>query len=94
MRTPCLAAISIYNSIALVRDLRRNHAVRHKEDAAEQTSSQQQQEAQLSPRDRATRRVSLNRAKCRTNVRRIAFDKSCIRRMTFNVVQGHWKWHE
>jgi len=36
----------------------------------------------------------LNRAKCRTNVRRIAFDKSCIRRMTFKVIQGHWKWHE
>ena len=29
-----------------------------------------------------------------TNVRRIAFDKSCIRRITFKVIQGHWKWHE
>ena len=28
------------------------------------------------------------------NVRRIAFDRSCIRRMTFTVIQGHWKWHE
>ena len=27
----------------------------------------------------------LNRAKCRTNVRRIAFDKSCNRRTTFKV---------
>jgi len=49
------------------------------------------QEAQLSPRDRTTRRVSLNRAKCRTNVRRIALDKFRIRRMTFKVIQGHWK---
>jgi len=42
------------------------------------------QEAQLSPRDRATRRISCNRAKCRTDVRQ----------MTFRVIQGHWKWHE
>jgi len=28
------------------------------------------------------------------NVCRIAFDKSCIRRMTFKVIQRHWKWHE
>jgi len=52
------------------------------------------QEAQLSPMDRATRRVSCNRAKCRTDVRRTAFDKSCNRRMTFKVIQGHWKCHE
>jgi len=44
-----------------------------------------EQEAQLSPRDRATRHVSINHAKCRTDVRRIAFDKSCIRRMTSKV---------
>ena len=52
------------------------------------------QEAQLSPRNRATRCVSWNRAKCRTNVRRIAFDNSCNRRMTFKIIQGRWKWHE
>jgi len=52
------------------------------------------QEAQLSPRDRAMRRVSWNRAKRRTHVSRIAVHKSCNRRMTFKVVQGHWKWHE
>ena len=52
------------------------------------------QEAQLSPRDCTTRYVSRNRAKCRTNVCRVAFDKSCNRRMTFKVIQGHWKWHE
>ena len=38
---------------------------------------QKSQEAQLSPRDRPTRRVSWNRVKCRTNVRRIATHKSC-----------------
>jgi len=37
---------------------------------------------------------SENRAKYRTNVRRIAFDKSCIGRITFKVIQVHWKWHE
>jgi len=42
------------------------------------------QEAPLSPRDRATRRVSWNRAKCYINVRRMAL----------KVIQGHWKWHE
>ena len=30
----------------------------------------------------------LNGAKCRINVRRIAFDKS------FKVTQGHWRWHK
>jgi len=35
-----------------------------------------------------------HKPKCRTNVRRIAFDKSCIRRMTFKVIQCHWKWHK
>jgi len=55
---------------------------------------QQLQEAQLSLRDRATRRVGWNRVKCRTNLRRIAFDKSCNRWMTFNFIQGQWKWHE
>jgi len=28
------------------------------------------------------------------NVRRIAFDKSCIKRMTFKVIQDHLTWHE
>ena len=37
---------------------------------------------------------SSNRAKCHTSVRRLAFDKSCIRRMTFKVIQGYWKWHK
>ena len=36
----------------------------------------------------------LNRAKCRANVRRIAFDKSYNRPMTFKVTQGHWRWHK
>jgi len=41
----------------------------------------------------SNRPVSWNRAKCRTNIRWIAFDKSCNRRMTFKVIQGHWRWH-
>ena len=52
------------------------------------------QEAQLSPRDRATCCVSWNHAKCRINVCWIAFDKSCNRRMTFKVIEDHWKWHK
>ena len=36
----------------------------------------------------------LNRAKCRTNVRRIAFDKSCNRPITFKISRGHWRWHK
>ena len=50
------------------------------------------QDAQLLPRDRATCRVSWNHPKCRTNIPRIASDKSCNRQMTFKVIQGHWKW--
>jgi len=50
--------------------------------------------AQLSPRDRATRRVSWNRAKCCTHVRRITLEKPCNRRITSKVMQGHWKRHE
>ena len=38
------------------------------------------QEAQLSPRYRATRRVSWNRAKCRTNVRRVTFENTRVNR--------------
>ena len=53
-----------------------------------------EEEAQMSPRGRATHRVSWNRAKFRADVRRIAFAKSCNMRMTFKATQGHWKWHE
>ena len=49
----------------------------------------EEQEAPLSQRDRATRRVSWNRAKSHTNVPRIAFVQSCNRPMTFKVIQGH-----
>ena len=37
-----------------------------------------------------------NRVKCRfcTNVRQIAFEKPCNRRMTFKVIKGHWKWQK
>jgi len=52
-----------------------------------------EQEAPLSSRDRATRHVSRNYAKCRTDVHRIAFGKSCNRRMTLKVTQGYGKWH-
>ena len=63
-------------------------------DISQKRKNQKVQKAQLSPRDRATRRVSWNRAKCRTDVRWIAFDTSHNRRMTFKVIQSHRKWHE
>jgi len=59
-----------------------------------QNADKSTQEAQLLPRDSVMHRVSLNRAKCHINVHRIALDKSYISRMTFKVIQGHWKWHE
>ena len=40
------------------------------------------------PRDAPWQLTPKHRAKCRTNVRRIAFY------MNFKVIQGHWKWHE
>jgi len=49
---------------------------------------QYEQEAQLLPRDRARHRVSKNRAKCRKNVRQIAFDKT-YRLHHVNDLQGH-----
>jgi len=39
-------------------------------------------------------KCQLNRVKCGTNVRRIAFDKSCNKPMTFKVTEGHCWWHK
>jgi len=45
------------------------------------------------------KKLSYRQATCHVswnvrNVSRIAFDKSCNRRMTFKVTHGHYKWHE
>jgi len=45
-------------------------------------------------RGTARRTVTVKTVLNVTDVRRIAFDKSFIGRMTFKVIQSHWKWHE
>ena len=50
----------------------------------------EQQEALLMQRnERCEHTVSWNRVQCCINVRRIAFENVCKRRMTFKVIQGH-----
>ena len=46
-------------------------------------------EAQLTQRNSIKHTVSWNRAKCCTDVRRVAFGKASNRWMTFKVIQGH-----
>ena len=45
------------------------------------------------PEEPCEHTVSWNRVRCCTNVRRIACENVCNRRMTFKVIQGHCRCH-